>query len=340
MRPTLTLTLVLIVSIAAAQTPFAPFRSTTLISPHASANARQPKNDLETMLYSGVRKSNATPIDSADVRKANDSLKDEFRLEYFDHLSANAVFIQNSQKMFPTISGEVINYKFSVWTQKIYEKEPDCTDCNSIKDKYQRRKCKEDARRCNDSVVARLREHILPFSIITKLSANYVDSSAGPTHDATSFFGAPLTFRFAPAADLTPYWKYNKLFVGLNADLRLLTIADTSTNKLQTSWGAYVSAGFSYLGKGYAYETDESDRHDGKFSFSAMLYWFKSGGEFKKAIFGDYEKKTLTGIELLLRFKTSRKEDSKFNLIFGANNGFRRGAPNFAQWQFQLGIGT
>lgn len=329
MKPILLLLLVFFSSGAWAQTPFSTYKTSGFIAPRAvePRGNTLPPEERRTLLQR--------------VREANNNLKDSFSLQYFDHMSANVVFIQNSQQMFPTINGEIINYKLGVWTQRIFKSNPkECDTCGNITDRVRRRACKIARRECRDLLTDSLRVHYLPFSIITKVSSNYNDSSAGPTHDATSFFGAPLTFRFSPAIDLTPGLEDNKLFAGMNADLRLLTYTDSGSTRLQTAWGAYVSVGLSYLGKGYAYDTDDAQRHDGRFSFSSILYWFKSGGEFNKALFGDYQKKSLTGIELMLRFKTSSKQDSKFNFLFGANNCFTRGAPGFAQWQFQLGIGT
>jgi len=255
------------------------------------------------------------------IRKAIDSsVRELSKPDYLDHMNANITTLQNGKKMFPTINGEVINYKLSLWTSyKIKEK---------------------DGKK--DTIFQR---HYLPISVFTKVSGNYSDSSAGPSDDATSYFGAPLTLRFAPAVELFPgKLRENRLFVGLNTDMRLLTIGDTIRNKLQATWGVYASGGISYLGRGYAFdgdeETDASGRHEGVWSFTAMLYFFKSGGEYSKAIFGNYEKKTLTGVEMLLRFKTSKKEDAKFNFLIGASNCFTKGAANTGGWQFRLGIGN
>jgi hypothetical protein len=248
-------------------------------------------------------------------------VKEEFKQigkpDFLDHLNANVVSIQNGKKMFPTINGEVINYKLSVWTTYKID-------------------AKGDTAR---------KPHFLPISLITKVSGNYADSAAGATDDATSFFGAPLTLRFSPSTELFKNkLNDNRLFAGIHTDMRLLTIADTIKNKLQTTWGVYGSAGLTYMGGGYAYDsegdTDAAQRHDGIWSFSAMLYFFKSGGDYNKAIFGSYEKKTLSGLELLLRFKTSKKEDAKFNFLLGASNCFTKGAANSGGWQFRLGVGN
>ncbi|HYE54600.1 MAG TPA: hypothetical protein VD996_07140 [Chitinophagaceae bacterium] len=335
MRCAIILLSICISTIAAAQTPFATFKTTKPLTVDSARKLPQ-----ETRLMLNILSDINSEHFVNEVKQHNKEQKDSLKLEYFDHLSANAVFIQNSQKMFPTINGEVINYRLGIWTEKRYISKSQCADCDTLQNRIARRICRENRRRCLDTTADELRTHYLPFSIITKISSNYADSSAGPTHDATSFFGAPLTLRFSPAFDLTPHLEENKLFAGINTDLRLLTYTDTVANDLETAWGAYVSAGLSYLGKGYAYETDEADRHDGAFSFSAMLYWFKSGGQFNKELFGNYQKKTLTGVEIILRFKTSSKQSSRFNFILGASNGFTRGAPNFAKWQFQLGVGT
>jgi len=274
--------------------------------------------------------------DTTDQKKVNEQLYNDRLLsldtlskaDYFDHMSANIVIQQDAKKMFPCVNGEIINYKLGVWTQKKFVRKP-------AKD------CKQE---CKDTMETYPRIHFLPFSIISKVSGNYADSSAGPINDATSFFGAPLTLRFSPAADLTPKNDDNKLFFGVHGDLRLLMIGDTVTNSINTGWGVYLSGGFTYMGKGYAYEgnedTDDSKRYYGKWSISGMFYWFKSGGTFNKAVFGEYEPKNLSGFEAILRFKTSKKENSKFNFIFGASNGFTRGAPDFAKWQFRLGVGS
>jgi hypothetical protein len=235
--------------------------------------------------------------------------------DFLDHMNANIVTIQNGKKMFPAINGEVINYKLSLWTTKPKK---------------------------GDTIPKR---HYLPISLFTKISGNYSDSAAGPSDDAVSYFGAPLTLRFSPSYKLFAN-KYgdNALFIGVNADMRLLTIGDTIKNKLQTTWGVYGSLGLSYMGTGYGYDgiddTDAANRHDGTWSFTAMVYFFKSGGEYNKAVFGNYDKKTLSGIELLLRFKTSKKEDAKLNFLIGASNCFTKGVPNSGIWQFRLGIGS
>lgn len=256
--------------------------------------------------------------------EVDSTLKALSKADFLDHMNANITTIQNGKKMFPTINGEVINYKLSIWTSYIISTLTD-----------------DDGTKKKDTIP---RRHYLPISLFTKVSGNYSDSAAGPSDDACSFFGAPLTLRFSPAFELLKNkLRENKLFIGLNTDMRLLTIGDTIKNKLQTTWGVYGSAGISYLGRGFAYddveETDEAGRHDGTWSFTAMLYFFKSGGNYSKAIFGNYEKKTLTGVELLLRFKTSKKEDAKFNFLIGASNCFTKGAANTG-WQFRLGIGS
>lgn len=234
--------------------------------------------------------------------------------DFLDHMNSNITSLQNGKKMFPTINGELINYNLCLWTSYTRGSKGDTV----------------------------IKQYYLPISLFTKISGNYSDSAAGVSDDATSYFGAPLTLRFAPAVELfRNKLNENKLFVGLNTDLRLLTIGDTIKNKLQTTWGIYGSAGISYMGKGFAEDpTDAAHRYDGIWSFSAMVYFFKSGGEFNKAIFGNYDKKTLTGVELLLRFKTTKKEDAKFNFLIGASNCFTKGAANSGGWQFRLGIGT
>lgn len=253
----------------------------------------------------------AVNVSNKDADEKEKELNELTKTDFFVHANANVVSIQDGKKFFPTVNGEVLNYKLRVWT-----------------------KVKTDT----------IKTHILPFMIISKVSGNYMDSSAGPTNDATSFFGAPLTFRVAPGFEiLTRNKKYNKLFVGLNLDLRLLTIGEAETSKLETCWGGYSSFGFTYMGTGYAHEgnedTDEAKRHEGKWSFSTLFYLFKSGVTFNKAVFGDHEKKDLTGLELLLRFKAQSDQDSKFNFLIGASHGFTSGAPNYKKWEFRIGVG-
>lgn len=270
-------------------------------------------SDLQGSLQLNAKKSSnkdASGIDTGLSNQINRLTKADFLV----HANANLVSIQDGKKLFPTINGEIINYKLRIWTET----------SNS-----------------SDSV----KVHVLPFSLISKVSGNYSDSSAGPINDATSYFGAPLTFRIAPSVELfTKNNDNNKLFLGANCDLRLLTVGDSSTNKIETGWGGYVSAGLTYMGTGYAYEgdedIDESKRYEGKWSFSTLFYYFKSGGTFNKAVFGNYEKKSLTGIELLLRFKVLNTKDSKFNFLVGASNGFTKGAPNSGNWEFRIGIGN
>ena len=291
-----------------AQAPFAPYL--------------QPKRATEKEFHDGRDKGLVKTRSEANRAKA-DSLK---VADYFDHMSANIVVIQDANKLFPTVNGEVMNYRLGLWTQdKVITIDTVINNTNV---------------QIHDTVS---RVHNLPFSIITKISSDYMDSSAGPANDATSFFGAPLTFRFAPAFDLFPKTTENKLFLGMNTDLRLLVFGNDAENKIDFGWGAYVSGGFTYMGKAHAFEidpkTEEEIRYNGKWSFSTLLYWFKSGGKFNQALFKGYEPKSLTGIEMMLRFKTSKKEDSKFNFLVSASNGFTRGAPNFANWQFTIGVG-
>jgi hypothetical protein len=285
------------------QAPFSTYKKPTLES--AITKHRIKNNDLEN---TNISRSDSTIL----INKVNKQVEENNldRADFLEHINANLISIQDGKKLFPTINGEVINYKLGLWTTT----KPDRTK----------------------------RTHYLPISLISKVSGNYSDSSAGATDDATSYFGAPLTFRFSPAFELTKLSSTeNKLFLGFNTDLRLLTIGDTIKNKVTTSWGAYGSFGITYMGKGFAEQRsdNETSRIDGKWSFSALLYFFKGGGTFNKAVLGDYEKKTLSGIEMLLRFKTNKKEDSKFNFLIGASNGFTRGAPNFAKWEFRIGIG-
>jgi hypothetical protein len=282
--------------------------------PFTTYNKPTYKKIREGMTMRGLTGDTSTSkIDSITASQREELGKPDF----FDHYSANIITLQNGKKMFPVINGEVVNYGLGLWST-VRE-----IDSAGVKDK-----------KIKDTVT-----HYLPLSIITKLSGNYRDSSAGVTNDATSFLGAPLTFRLSPSFEIpVDKLQRNKMFAGLNADLRLLTIADPNTSKLEAGWGMYGSVGVTYMGYGYA--VSENGRHEGKWSFSSILYAFKSGGTFNKAVFGNYEKKTLSGIEFFLQFKTSKKEDSKFNFLIGAGNGFTRGAPNFGKWEFRIGVGS
>ena len=226
-----------------------------------SCVAQTPFSTYKIEVNSAIKK-------AGDARTNDQRLSDLTGTDYFVHANANLVSIQDGKKLFPTINGEIINYKLRIWTNERTDKVG-----NTI-----------------------TKAHILPFSLISKVSGNYSDSSAGLTNDATSYFGSPLTFRFAPSTELfTKNNTRNKFFVGLNTDLRLLTIGDKTSSKIETGWGGYTSVGLTYMGTGYAYEgeedTDEANRFEGKWSFSTLFYYFKSGGTFNKAIFGDYQKK-------------------------------------------------
>jgi hypothetical protein len=317
------ITLLICVS-TGAQVPFATYKKDTVLG------------KINTTGFNGIT-ANLAPKEfkkqvAENIRNNTDLEKIE-KTDFFEHYSANVVSIEGGKKLFPTINGEVVNYKLGIWSFKYKE------STKKRKEELAKTNTNNETIPKKDSIVI----HYVPFSIISKVSADYMDAKAGTLNDATSFFGAPLTFRFAPSFDLTKNWSYNKIFAGLNGDMRLLAIGDTVTNKLDAGWGAYGSVGITYMGTGYAYDgedTDDGKRYHGKWSISTMLYWFKSGGTFNKAVFGDYAAKTISGIEMLLRFKTSKKEDSKFNFIIGASNGFTKDAPNFAKWQFRIGVGS
>lgn len=285
---------------ASAQMPFATYKKPSLAIEQNKLKA-SPGDSL-----SSAQKNLAL----ANYQK---ELQEISKADYFDHVNANIVTMGDFQKVFPTINGEVIHYKLGLWSTR---------------------------KRGTDSLTMRY----LPFSLITKISSNYMDAAAGPLNDATSFSGAPLTFRFAPAFDLTPSHQYTKLFAGFNGDLRMLAIGDTVNNTIDAAWGVYTSFGLTFMGDAYAYEgsdgTDNSERHYGKWSFSTMVFWAKSGGKFNTAVFGNFQPKQLSGLEMILRFKASNKNDSGFNFFISGSNGFTRGAANFARWDFRIGVGS
>ena len=222
----------------------------------------------------------------------------------FDQFGSGLVLGDDTKTLFPTINGEIINYRLSFYT-----------DNNSVR-------------------------HYIPISIISKVSGSNKNNT-GTLNDATSFFGSPFTFRTTTAFLDKQIGKENRIVVGMHNDLRIVTVGDTLTSKIETSFGYYGAFGFTYFGKGEVYnDLDPSTKWDGAWSFSALLYLFSSGGTFNKAVFGNYDKKNLSGLELLLRFKTSNSEKSKFNLLVGGNYGFTKGAPNFEKWSFRLGVGN
>ena len=237
---------------------------------------------------------------------------EEEKIGTLDQFSSGLVMGDDMKNLFPTINGEILNYRLGLYSTKGRE-----TD--------------------NDTIV----RHYLPISIISKISGSNKNTT-GTLNDATSFFGSPFTFRTTTIfLDRTTKNMENRFVVGMHNDLRIVTVGDTLTSKLETAFGYYGAIGFTYFGKGdVSNASDPSTKWEGTWSFSALAYFFSSGGTFNKAVFGNYEKKNLTGIELLLKFKTSSSEASKFNLLIGGNYGFTKGAPNFEKWSFRLGIGT
>ena len=213
---------------------------------------------------------------------------------------------EEMENLFPTINGDIITYRLRMWTTR---------------DK-------------NDEQV----RHYLPLSIISKVSGSQKNNT-GTVNDAVSFFGAPLTFRLTPTLIDVP-WGDTRFVFGMHHDLRLITIGDTLTDKLQAGFGYYGALGLSFFGEGDVMTTGDPTKYEGTWSFSALLYHFSSGGKFDKAIFGNYEAKNLNGFEFLLRFKTSSKEKSKFNLLLGANYGLTKNAPNHNKWDFRIGVGN
>lgn len=274
--------------------------------------SRLNKTNKTVLNFDKINKANT--VDVADRAVGDPQLKaatDNFNDEQIEQAESADVLKQFSgslvvsdyvDKLFPTINGDIITYRLNLWT--------------------------------TNSGKAR---HYLPLSIISKVSGSS-QNNTGTLNDAVSFFGAPLTFRFSPTF-IDRSFTFNRLVIGMLHDVRVLAIGDTATNQIDAGFGYYGAFGFSYFGDGDV-SSEPTTRYTGRWSFSTMLYLFTSGGKFNKTVFGNYEPKNLTGLEMLLRFKTDKDEGSKFNLLIGANYGFTRGAPNYNKWDFRIGVGN
>jgi len=239
-------------------------------------------------------------------------LKEVENPEVAEKLSTGIVISDDVNKLFPTIVGNVVNYRLRLWS-RVLKKGPDK----------------------NDTAIV-----YLPLSIISKISGA-TGNSSGTLNDAASFFGAPFTLRFSPNfVDVDVDNKNGRFVVGMHHDLRVLAIADTATNKAEAGFGYYGALGFTYFNTGQVFNEEAKDWIEGKWSFSALLYFFKSGGKFNKAVFGDYKNRTLSGIECMLRFRTNSDANKKFNFFFGTNYGFSKDVPNKGKWDFRMGIGN
>lgn len=266
---------------------------------------------------------------------ANDATKEskvqEKSADLFSQFGGGLVIGDDANTLFPTVNGDIITYRLGVWSNIRIKDDtkrghkPKTGEIDSL------------LRIAKDSSKLDTVRHYLPLSIISKVSGSN-QNNTGTVNDAVSFFGAPLTFRFSPVLYSHEFLE-NKIVFGMHHDLRILAIGDTNTNKITAGFGYYGAVGFTYFGNGtVSNEAEPKTVEDGVWSFSSLFYYFKSGGKFNKAVFGNYEPTSLTGIELLLRFKTTRSEANKFNLQLGANYGFTKNAPNYGKWEFKIGV--
>jgi len=294
----------------------APFASKTKFKDYTVEEYRKraKKQDLDKVVFKNVTTDVDINKNSASDNKTiaatayyNNKMREaEERADVLDQFSGGLnIPTEEVAQLFPTINGDIITYRLRMWT--------------TVKNNVSTR-------------------HYLPFAIISKVSGSQKNNT-GTINDAVSFFGAPLTFRLTPTFVDVPLGDTRFVF-GMHHDLRILAIGDTLTDKLQAGFGYYGAIGLSIFGEGDVSTTGDPTKYEGTWSFSALLYHFSSGGKFDKAVFGNYEPKSLHGFEFLLRFKTSKEENSKFNLLLGANYGITKNAPNHNKWDFKIGIGN
>lgn len=230
---------------------------------------------------------------------------------FAEKLSTGIVIKGEVDKLFPTLVGDITTYRLKLWQRSI-------------------KRGRDKDKKANV---------YLPFSFVSKLSGSNEDNT-GTVNDATTFFGAPLTFRLSP--NLVDYtWNEGSRFVlGMHHDLRLLPVGDTTTDKIEAGFGYYGSFGFSFFNDADVFDNESNSWIAGKWSFSALVYVFRSGGKFKQAVFGNYDKKSLSGFECMLRFATSDDASRKFNFFLGTNLGLTEDSPNYKKWDFRIGIGN
>jgi hypothetical protein len=229
-----------------------------------------------------------------------------------DKLSTGVVINGEVDKFFPTLVGDVVTYRLKLWSRKI-RKGPD-------KDK--------------------MANIYFPLSIVSKISGSNEDNS-GTVNDAISYFGAPLTFRLSPnIIDITGKDEQTRFVIGMHHDFRALPVGDTLTDNVEIGFGYYGAFGFSFFSMGDVFDEETDAWIAGRWSLSALVYLFRSGGKFKEAVFGTYDQKSLSGFEFMFRFKTENDSEKKFNLFIGANCGFTKNAPNYKKWDIRLGIGN
>lgn len=229
-----------------------------------------------------------------------------------DKLSTGIVINGEVDKLFPTLVGNVVTYRLKLWSRKI--------KAGADKDKHA--------------------NIYLPLSLVSKISGSNEDNS-GTVNDAVSYFGAPLTFRFSPnLIDITSKDKETRFVVGMHHDFRMLSIGDTVTDNVEIGFGYYAALGFSFFSTGDVFDDQTNEWIGGRWSISGLLYTFRSSGKFKSAVFGNYDQKSISGFECMLRFKTNSDVNKKFNFFIGANSGFTKNAPNYKKWDLRIGIGN
>ncbi len=231
---------------------------------------------------------------------------------FFSSQSATLVFDDQSSSMFPALNSSIINYRLGIHSRQT------------------KKKGSQD-----DSVMKRT---YIPFSLLSNVTTNFGKTASAVANEATTFFGSLLTFRITPHA-VVKVGAENQLVFGLIQDLRLYSIGDTVTNKLTAAFGYYGAAGLTFFGPGTV--DDESGKeYSGRWAFSSLFYWFKSGGKFDELVFKNQPAKWLSGVEFLLKFKTSAAEASKFNFLVGAKYGLAKGTPSADSWNFRIGVGN
>jgi hypothetical protein len=230
----------------------------------------------------------------------------------FEEQTAGILFTDGG-KLFPAISSSVIKYKFVMFSKKIPAPAGGAVTFKRV---------------------------YLPFFVTSNVSgANLTSNPAASATEATSYFGSVMNFRVSPGKKIS-IGDENTLVLGTSHDLRILTIGDTVAQKVDIGFGYYGAAGLSYFGNGTATDPDGKD-YGGKFGMSAIIYWFKSGGKFNKAVLNNTGNKDwLIGFEYLLKFVPSNKADSKFKLFLGAKYDFSRASPTKNTWNFRFGVGN
>jgi len=130
----------------------------------------------------------------------NGILKDAEDADLADKISTGIVISDDVNKLFPAITGNVVNYRLRLWS-RIMQKGPYKGDTAEV---------------------------YLPLSILSKVTGA-TGNNTGTVNDAASFLGAPLTLRFSPnLLDLQSKDKKSRLGIGMQHELRMLYVASTA----------------------------------------------------------------------------------------------------------------